>query len=176
MIISSNVLLDMSSGADRRTILSGDSSPELAPTIVPTIETLTKTVIGNFNDTLQADTSFILSRLRAVAASAAASAETMITLPKGLYTLDFTITGRFVGVSVAGGATPDAWMDIVNSALTVNALIVSLYAATTLSQFSVSRRIRIAPTETVLVRARNAATGVGQTMDLHFGLSVERHL
>jgi len=175
MKLASNILLDMTSGADRRTPEFGDAAPQMPNTILPVIETLAKGVIGITGAGLVADTSLNVSTLRAVPALAGATSATMVTLPKGLYTIDLIITARFVTSSVVGGVTPDIWIDIVNEALTVTSIMCSLYAVN-LTQSTVQRRIRFAPQETVLIRARNAATIAAQTMDIHFSANVERHL
>lgn len=174
MIVSSNVITHMSGGSSSRTLVEGDSVVQLPSVVQPVLETMLETSIGAVGITLIGESSLVVSATKAVAASSSASATTLFTLPKGLYTISLSLNSRFVGASAAGGATPDIWVDVVNTALSINALVTAQYAVA--GFFSQNLKFRISPVEAVLMRYRNAATGVGQTIDSHLFVSVERHL
>jgi len=174
MKVSTPVLNAIALGAARVTPEVGDSDPRIDQTIQPVIKTLSQTSVVAGGVASVSDNSLLMSSASNIAASSAASTVTMATLSKGLYTLDLSIAARFVGTPAPNGQ-PDVYIDLVDEALTQSARLVFLFAQTLTAQSHV-RRLRIAIPGTFLIRRQTAATGVGQTMEIAWGLSVEREL
>lgn len=174
MRIATPVLQAITVGASRIIPEVGDSEPVLVQQIHATIETLSQTsVVGPANN-VEADNSVISSSRTNIPASSSAGTTTVSTLKKGLYTIDVSISGRFVGTPAPSGV-PDVRIEIVDEALTNAVDILTMFAQTLTSQ-TANRRIRLCLPGTFLIRRRTEATGVGQTMELGQSFSIERHL
>jgi hypothetical protein len=174
MKCSTPILNHLVLGAARIIPEIGDSEPQILPLITATIETLAQTNVLGAATNVEADNSILVSALQNIAVSSGASVTTICTLKKGLYTIDLTISGRFVGTPAPNGVL-DAFVDIVDEALTQSVNLGGLFAQTLTAQVF-SRRFRVALPATFLLRRRTTATGAAQTMEIGWGISVERHL
>lgn len=174
MRVSTPIINAMALGSSRSTPELGDSEPQIPNVIQPTLETLAQTNVLGSAANVEADNSLLVSSRSNIPASTGAAVVTVATLKKGLYTLDMTISARFVGTPAPSGI-PDVRIEIVDEALTQAVDILTIFAQTLTAQ-NATRRIRVALAGTYLIRRRTEATGVGQTMEIGQSFSIERHL
>lgn len=174
MIISSTAINDVGLGNPRVIVEANDNTPTVPAIIQTTVDALVKTLIASSGITQGSDQSVVVSTSANIAASNAATSTTLLTLTKGNYTIDLNMSARFVGTPTPSG-TPDVSFDLVAVGSTQNAVMLALYAQT-LTAPTVGRRFQVTLVESCLLRAKTAATGVGQTIEATWSTSVERHV
>jgi len=174
VIVSTPILHALALGAARIVPEQGDTDVHIPSEIYPCVDLIAQTAVQGAATNVEADNSLVLSAASNIPASTIASTVTACTLKKGVYTIDLQLSARFVGTPAPSGVM-DTRFTIVDEALTNEVTLLGLFAQTLTAQ-TINRRFRVALPGTYLIRRRTEATGVGQTMEIGWSLSIERHL
>lgn len=170
MIIDFPLLSDLALGADKVIAQPGDNTVEIPSNVLPVIFPISRLGVStNFTDRA---TSSKLANQQNTFLNVASTTDSVLTLPKGLYTLEMNL-------SIRANFTTVVLADMVEVLLTyqVNSLRLGALAAnTSTDKLELSRYILLDSEATLQVRV--PATNAIATNSIHYKFSVNciRHI
>ncbi len=174
MIIDNAMIPSLALGQDRAVPELGDGQLKVLPILSPVERLLIEHHLADPIEPLDSlRTSGFASFSRTRLAATAATADRVVTLVRGLWTVSFVLSGRF-SFSVLTGAVPEINLVMQLEADTRNLAV--LYSQINPSGCNVIGKFRCLIREEATIRLDMVATAAAQVMDATVCLQIERNL
>lgn len=171
MIIDNALIAALALGSDKNIPQDGDSQVVVLPILQPVERLLQPHHIAPGAASQVIRNSIFSDFTRHVAASAGATAQSVVVLPPGLWTVNWSLSSRFTATSAAG-TDPHVHFLVSMEADTIDICSHFMQTGQQVNEGS----FRLLNQSQLSLRLDTDATGVGQTIDAILNLQIERNI